>query len=63
MKLIRLSGAAPPGVTRPNSLGFGRGLFIQSLIDLAAIVFGALFICATACSLPLAIFMLLFGEF
>ncbi len=35
----------------------------QIFIDVIAIVFGAIFISSVACSLPLAVFMLLFGQF
>ena len=41
---------------------FPRGKFAQALIDIIALALFALFICATAISLPVAIFILLFVE-
>lgn len=41
-----------------------RPRVLQVLTDIVAILFGAFFIVATACSIPLAMFMLLFcSEF
>ena len=37
-----------------------RGKFLQSLIDITALLFGALFVCSLAASLPLAVFIFLF---
>lgn len=36
---------------------------VQYAIDVIAIVFGAIFIISVGCSLPLAIFLLLFCQF
>lgn len=35
----------------------------QTFIDIVAIVFGCIFISSVACSLPLAVFMMLFCQF
>lgn len=50
----------PPLFIREAALE--RGQLSQALIDVFALVFGALFICATALSLPVAIFILLFVK-
>ena len=63
MKSIRLSGLAPPSqVARHNSGGFGRPFFIQALIDVGAVIVSAFIICATAFSIPLALFLLFFCQ-
>ena len=39
-----------------------RPFFLQLAIDVLAVAFGAFFICATACSVPLALFLLIFCQ-
>ena len=63
MKSIRLPGFAPPSqVARHNSGGSGRPFFLQTLIDIGAVIVSAFIICATAFSIPLALFLLFFCE-
>ena len=40
-----------------------RSEVCQSAIDIFAVTFGIFFLCATACSVPVALFLLLFARF
>lgn len=42
---------------------FERSEFFQACIDVIAVIFIALFLCMTAASLPVALFLLLFCRF
>ena len=47
----------------PTDLPFKRGHLAQALIDITALIFGALFISSVAASIPVALFLLVFCKF
>jgi len=55
--------ALPSSSILPSSPTFERSQFSQALIDIVAVVFGIIFVCSVAVSLPLAVFMMFFASF
>ena len=67
--------ASPPDASWPNSEGSNLPLFVssshplerskaaQTFIDCLAVTFGILFLCTTAASIPVALFLLIFCKF
>jgi hypothetical protein len=62
---LRSSKYALPSnsVLIPREPPLERSEFAQTSLDILAVIFGALFICSLAVSLPLALYMLFFCEF
>ena len=72
---IQFATASPPDASWPNSEGSNLPLFVssshplerskaaQTFIDCFAVAFGILFLCTTAASIPVALFLLVFCKF
>ncbi len=60
-----MPGILPPrnSILSPTDLPLERSKLFQALIDVIAVVFGIIFVCSLAASLPLAVFIMLFANF